>query len=451
MKRAIGIVRVSQVGDRDAENLATVEDQKDRIRDACDRNGWALEPFGVDELDVSGSRKLDDRPALGPAVRAIEDGDADVLVVSYLDRLCRNLEAQREVVDRVEAAGGQVFTVDMGRISHATATQRLSSTMLGAINEYYLGLVKEKSRDGQRVAIMEKGIVPWAQVTPGYRKLLDKTWEPDPEKVPAVIKAFEMRRDGATVEAVRAHLRDNRIVISYHQTIKLLGSRTVLGEIHFGDVVNEHAFEPIIEKELFNAVQLVVQERGPKTKSDRILARLGVLRCAICGTRLTVGTQTQNGRKYPFYKCPDHPDGRCEKPRPSISAEAVERFVVEATKKALMNVEGCASVQASARAAQEALARAEDELATALRTFTAAGVLGESDAITRLTELREARDAAQERSNRINLDAPALTINGYDDWDRLSRDTQRALIQATVEVVTVGRGRGLDRCTLKLF
>lgn len=37
------------------------------------------------------------------------------------------------------------------------------------------------------------------------------------------------------------------------------------------------------------------------------------------------------------------------------------------------------------------------------------------------------------------------------DWDRLTLDAQRALIQATVESVRVSSGKGADRIKIELF
>jgi len=40
----------------------------------------------------------------------------------------------------------------------------------------------------------------------------------------------------------------------------------------------------------------MVVPRGPKPKSDRLLARLGVLRCGSCGSRLSSSMMPQGGQ-----------------------------------------------------------------------------------------------------------------------------------------------------------
>src|ERR671918_1517689 len=88
-RRAIGVVRVSRVGDRTGERFASPGEQTERIRAACERDGLVLLDV-VSELDVSGGAPLVKRPGLRQAVEAVEAGEADVLVVAYLDRLVRS-------------------------------------------------------------------------------------------------------------------------------------------------------------------------------------------------------------------------------------------------------------------------------------------------------------------------------------------------------------------------
>ena len=86
-KRAVGVVRVSRVGDRerDDERFVSPSEQAERIRTACERDGLELVDT-LEELDVSGGAALDRRPGLHRAIEMVEAGEADVVVVAYLDR-----------------------------------------------------------------------------------------------------------------------------------------------------------------------------------------------------------------------------------------------------------------------------------------------------------------------------------------------------------------------------
>ncbi len=399
----------------------------------------------IEEIDVSGGTALDRRQAL-EAVRAVERGEADVIVAAYFDRLFRSLRVQDEFVSRVEHAGGQVLAVDVGQVTNGSAGQWLSATMLGAVSEYQRRTAAERSREAQARAV-ERGVLPWPNVPAEYVKGPDGILVPDRKKARVVARAVELRADGATFAEVREHLRRHGINLSYHGTTHLLQSRVLLGEIHFGDLVNLHAHEPIVERETWTRAKRTKVSRGRRAKSERLLARLGVLRCASCRGRMVVGTQTQNGRSYPFYRC-GHVREDCPQ-RVTISAELVERMVSDRVREAIADIEGRASAETHIHDAEEALARAQADLDAAIRAF--AGLEDESAARDRLAALRQARDDQQERLDGLGGSRAAITIGAASDWDRLALDEQRALIRATVEEAIVVPGRGGERITVKLF
>ncbi len=445
MRRAVGIVRVSQVKGREGESFASPAEQRERIEGACERDGLALVNV-LDELDVSGATPLERRTGLRSAVEAVEAGRIEVIVAAYFDRLVRSLKVQDELVSRVERAGGQVLAVDIGRVTNGSAGQWLSGTIIGAVSEYQRRTSAERSADAQRRAVA-RGVIPFPNVPPGYRKRPDGTLERHPDEAPIIATAFRMRADGASIKDLRAYLAANGIRRSYHGVCALLTSRVVLGEIRFGELVNEDAHEPIVEDEVWRAVQRARIPRGRKPVSDRLLARLGVLRCGSCGARMTVGTQTQNGRRYPDYRCP--PTGDCTR-RVCIKAELVESIAVSAVQKALSDVEGRASASDHFRDAERALQETQDALDGFIRLLS--GLEDEPSVRHRLAELREARDEAQAKLDQLGSGAPStITINAADDWDRLTHEERRALIRATVQSLTVSSGRGAERVAVKLF
>ncbi len=440
-RRAIGIIRVSQKKGREGESFVSPEDQRDRIRAACERDGLRLVDI-YDELDVSGGTRLDERPGRGPAVRAVEAGETEVIAAAYFDRLFRSLAVQAEVVERVERAGGRVLAIDVGNVTNGSAAQWLSGTMLGAVSEYARRTAAERSAEAQRRAVA-RGVIPWPKVPPGYVRGEDGSLLPDPETAAVVADAFRMRAAGESVNAVRAYLRRNGVERSFHGVTSLLKSRVVLGEIHFGELVNLAAHEPIVSPDLWQAVQRVSVPRGRRANSNRLLARLGVLRCGTCDARMVVGTSNQS--QYYIYRCP--PNGECAR-RSTISAEMVEGIVVKAVRGVLADAEGRASAQSNAREAERQLEQAQANLDAAIRVL--ADFADESSAVERLRQLREGRDDARERLERLGGASAAVTVTAAD-WDRLTLDERRALIRATCERVSVVPGRGPNRVTVHFF
>jgi hypothetical protein len=156
---------------------------------------------------------------------------------------------------------------------------------------------------------------------------------------------------------------------------------------------------------------------------------------------MSVGTSQG---QYALYRC--SPTSDCSQ-RVTISAEVAERTVVEAVQDLLAGIEGRASVESGAGEAGEEVARRQEALDRAIRSF--AGLEDEEAARERLQELRAARDQARVRHDELlAASAPAMTV-GAGDWDLLTLDERRALIRAVVERAVVRPGRGADRITVE--
>jgi|NGEPerStandDraft_6_1074524.scaffolds.fasta_scaffold08659_5 site-specific DNA recombinase len=438
-RRAVGIVRVSRVGGREGESFASPDEQRLRIEAECERDGLELLDV-IPELDVSGGTPLAKREGLRTAVERVEAREAQVVVAAYFDRLCRSLKVQGELIERVEAAGGQVLAVDVGQVSNGSAGQWLSGTLLGAVNEYQRRTTTERTAGAQARAVA-RGATPWARVPLGYDRS-NGTLSPNPDEVPIVRRAFKMRADGESIKQIRKMLKSHGVERSHRGVQVMLANRIYLGEVHFGKLVNLTAHKPIIDRELWDRVQRMVIPRGPQPASERLLARLGILRCGSCGARLGTMKLPKQG-DYPIYRCPSTSD--CDH-HMTISAVIAEQTIIKHVREVLADVEGRASAEDGARRAEKELAAAQNALDAAVRAFD---VLGDVEsARERLQELRTSVDKAQGRVDQLGGAGASLSISGDRDWDSLTVDEQRELIRLSIRSAVVGPGRGAERITI---
>jgi site-specific DNA recombinase len=375
----------------------------------------------------------------------VEDGSADVVVVAYFDRLVRSLTVQAEVVERVERAGGGILAVDVGQVTNGSAGQWLSGTMLGAVSEYHRRVTAERTADAKRRAIAD-GRPTFANIPPGLRQREDGRLEPHPTEATVVRDAFELRASGKTVREVRGFLREHGIERSYHGVQAMLGSRMYLGELRFGELVNTDSHAAIVDVTTWQKVQRMRSPRGRRPKSERLLARLGVLRCGSCGARMVVGSSNNSG--YAMYRCP--PVGDCPR-RVSISAQLAEQVVVDEVRRQLEGGSGSASIET-----ELAEAVRERELAEQKRQGLILMLSGLEDVDAAREQLAaasaevEAKSGAEERLRAAA--APALTLSGGRDWDTLSLDGKRGLIAAVVEhAIVAPGGRGTERISIQAF
>jgi site-specific DNA recombinase len=294
--RDVVVVRVSEKGDREDEHFHSPEVQVEAaMRWAKDR-GERLAGSPIPEIDVSGRLPLSRRPGLLAAIEMIEAGRADQLVVAYFDRLVRSLKVQLEVIERVEGAGGEIFALDHGKLTNGTAAQRLSTNMLGSVFQYFAEITGEKVTAAQARAVA-RGVYPHPRIPVGYVRGEDGVLVVEPAAARVVVRAFKCRDLGASLVEIQAWLAENGIERALSGVAWMLRSRMYLGEIHFGELHNLHAHEAIIrDRGLFERVQRRTISRGRQAKSERLLARLGVLRCGTCGSPLRTSEQTHHAR-----------------------------------------------------------------------------------------------------------------------------------------------------------
>jgi DNA invertase Pin-like site-specific DNA recombinase len=438
--RAIGIVRVSQ---RDDDSGHSPEVQaRAMLRQAADE-GFDLAAADIwdENVDrngkvrkVSGGAALADRPKLRAAVEAVERGEASVIVAERFDRLFRDLDVQREVIRRVESAGGRLVTA-AGKVSHATAEAELHANLNGAIAQYTKRTAMERSWDAVEIAI-EEGRVPWKDTTPGY-DLIDGRLVPN-KQAPVVEQAFRLRATGAPIKQVRAYLREHGIKRSFHGTTHLLASRLVLGEIHFGKHTPNVAAHPaIVDPGLWRRAQDVRAPRGRRAKSDRLLARAGILRCGSCGARMVVGTA--NRSRYFVYRCP--PTSDCTQ-RVTVSAERVEQYVERVFLAGMRRItaRGTRPPQELAESAEQA-ARAQAELEALIDMLDPLEPAARKRLVAATEKRDRARAALQQARGLAEVSDELLSVDLEQDWHTMRVEDRRRLLTAGLDRVLVAPGR----------
>jgi DNA invertase Pin-like site-specific DNA recombinase len=427
---------------RSDDDSLSVQDQIAAMHDYCERNGYNVGPI-YEERDVSGRRPLEKRHGLKRAVDDVESGRSQIILTAYFDRFVRSVSTRAEVVQRVERANGRVIAIDHGTTSDATSAEFLSGTMLAAFAEYFARQTGEKTAVTKQRNI-DRGVPPFPRITPAYQRRADGTLEPHPVNAPLIREAARMRVNGASFLKITRYLNEHGLAISHTGVTSTLESKLLIGEIHFGNFrPNLNAIdEPVLDRATFRRMQAAKSTRGRYGKSDRLLARLDVLRCGTCDARMTVSTTSSNGKSYPYYHCGNP---LCPK-RATIAAQAVEDAVRDKTIELSSAVTGHASARDEIDAARVKLEDAETQLANAIEMLTGLEAVAATRA--KLDELTAARDAAADELHRLDAStSPDLTITTRESWDLLSFDAKREIIRLVFERVVVASGRGPDRVT----
>ena len=310
--------------------------------------GWRLHPARYDDGGISGGTM--ERPALQRLLADVRAGAIDIIVVYKVDRLTRSLADFAKLVELFDAHGVSFVSVTQS-FNTTTSMGRLTLNVLLSFAQFEREVTGERIRD-KIAASKKKGMWMGGNVPLGYRvenrRLLVEPGEAEAVRtmfrrylelrsVPEL--ATELRRSGFRTR--KRELADGRIrggVFLTHGPLRvILKNRIYIGGICHRGITYEGEHEPIVERELFDAVQaqLAANAMGNRERwraSGAIL--LGKIRDD-SGNRMTPAHADRGAVRYLYYVSCAGAQGRPETTGSvkRVSAPQVEGPVLEALRK----------------------------------------------------------------------------------------------------------------------
>ncbi len=291
--------------DVEDKQVLSIDAQLSELREFATREGLKI----VSELIEKQSAKSPGRPVFDAMLGRIEAGEADGILAWHPDRLARN-----------SVDGGRViYLLDTGKIKTLKfPTLRFESDPQGKFmlnimfgqSKYYVDSLSENTKRGLREKV-RRGEFPGPAPIGYLNDYRTKKVIVDRERAPYIKQAFEMYATGkVTYDHVREFLgqhgfrtRNGKLLVRRHIS-QMFSNPIYYGHFRYGGEVHEGEHEPVISKNLFDSVQLIMRDRFRWAPSDRAVKRtpkafMGLLRCGECGGGITA--EIQKGHVY--YRC----------------------------------------------------------------------------------------------------------------------------------------------------
>jgi DNA invertase Pin-like site-specific DNA recombinase len=249
-------------------------------REACEAyvlsqagEGWSALATQYDDGGCSGGTL--DRPGIASLLADVAMGKIDVVVVYKVDRLTRSLADFAEIVKAFDAAGVSFVSITQA-FNTTTSMGRLTLNMLLSFAQFEREVTGERIRD-KIAASKAKGMWMGGCLPLGYdlpddpqvRALVVN--EDEAEVVRTIFRSYlELR----SVRALRLRLESEGIRSKVFQAASgrvhgglpfgagalyhLLKNRTYIGEVPHNGCWHPGRHRPIIDRELFDAVQAVI-------------------------------------------------------------------------------------------------------------------------------------------------------------------------------------------------
>ena len=294
-------------------------------------------------IDRALSAKTDNRPDFQQMIKDSEKRLFDIVLVWKLDRFARN---------RYDSAHYE-YQLERNHVKLVSATEPISDSpagimvksMLTGMAEYYSAELSEKVVRGMTENVL-KGKYNGGTIPIGFKVDEEKFFQIDPLKAPFVVEAFRRYNDGATMKELMNWLNDSGVTtnrnqkFTYNSVQTLLTNKRYIGENHFKDIVMPDSIPAIVDKDLFEEVQLKIKKnsRAParhKAEDDYLLTTK--LFCGMCGAMMFGECGTgRNKVVHHYYKCATAKRFKTCKKK-TVRKEWLEDLVIAETMKLIQD------------------------------------------------------------------------------------------------------------------
>jgi site-specific DNA recombinase len=335
-------------------NLDLAFNSLDAQREACEayiksqaHEGWALIRDRFDDGGLSGASL--ERPALQDLLKQVQARHVDVIVVYKVDRLTRSLADFAKLVELFDAHDVSFVSVTQS-FNTTSSMGRLTLNVLLSFAQFEREVIGERVRD-KIAASKRKGIWVGGPMPLGYRSV-GKKLAIVPEEAALVRKIFTdylavgsigglvAKLDAEGQKPKARHLTNGRTVQAACYRVgplaHLLKNRFYIGEVVYRGESHKGEHEPVVDRDLFDAVQSKLREQAIERKLMRrqsphlLTGRLFDDR----GNPMSPTHANKKGVRYRYYtsqallQCRREDAGSVRR----VSAADVEKLVVEALR-----------------------------------------------------------------------------------------------------------------------
>lgn len=143
---AYAYLRVSGKGQVDGDGFSR---QLNAIAQYADGHGLKVKRVFREE-GISGTKELDNRPALLDLLAAIGSSDVRVVLIEKLDRLARDLMVQETIIGDLRKRGIELVSVAEPDLCSDDPSRKLVRQIFGAIAEYEKAMIVLKLRGARQ-------------------------------------------------------------------------------------------------------------------------------------------------------------------------------------------------------------------------------------------------------------------------------------------------------------
>lgn len=454
--RAILYARVS-TEEQAGKDHFSIEAQLHEMRDLAQEKGWEIVGEFIDEGE-SGTKR--DRPQLMAALKVAEKKGCDILITHELSRLSRSVYHTLDIFDKLGTLHVGYISVKDPEFDFADPGKRFFLTIMAAINEYYIHLLRQHTskskRERSRQGLYNASIAPLGYALAGEAKKPSLINEQEALVIRFIYESYATGRysDQDVADLTRQQGYRNRTGRNFSKDniSEILTNVYYVGKVSYTAAKGEPEIydgqhEAIISADLWEKCQNIRASRRHMSRAvqkkfrNYLLSMLAV--CDVCGRTL----RAQGARAGSYYREMSYERGYvdCPHQKTGVRAELLERQVHELIKYIQLPEDWVQEVadHAGNEEELERLNRQRDRLEAERRRLQQMRIEGDFD--DNLDDYREEMDRIRRENAALptydqieSLKVTAKTIGDlYQIWETAEPGDQRDLLRLMLREVRV--------------
>ena len=447
---------------RYSSNAQSEQSIEGQLRDAlayCKTHDFKITAIYVDRA-LSASKEVEKRVNF---MQMISDSSKKLwqyVVVWKLDRFARSRTDSAIYKAKLKQNGVKVVSVTENISENPEGI--ILEAVLEGMAEFYSAELSQKITRGLRESALKCNVLG-GQIPLGY-KVEGKKFIIDPVTAPVVREAFQKYADGWMIAEIYRNfnergLRTSTGALFNRNSFKaILRNKRYIGVYKWGDIEIEDGMPAIIDKDLFEAVQLKLhknKEVNARGKANVEYLLSGKIFCGHCGDAM-IGDcgKSHTGAVHYYYTCGKRKRRQgCDKK--SMRKEVIERWVAEdalamLTDEVIEQIADVAVQQTEEEIAQHTrlpeLTKKLNEITGQIANFVKAiedGIISET-VVTRVNDLEKQKQGLEEEIKKesalvFKLDKYQVIywLEQFKGGDIEDDDFKRQLVDLLINSVTV--------------
>ena len=301
MKKALLYIRVST--QEQAKEGYSIGEQEERLKAYCKAHGWKVARIFTDGGYSGGNTR---RPALTELISAVENHQADTVLVYKLDRLSRSQKDTLTLID-LFLQNNCDFVSMTENFDTSSPFGRAMIGILSVFAQLEREQIKERMTMGKEGRAKEGKWRGGGNVPIGYIQK-DGLLVVNKFEAMQIRELHRLFQQGVPVYRICNEFTAKGYTHNNKAWQPRTAKRVLLNPLYTGKIIHHDSIydgqhEAIIDEETFNKSVALMNSKPHMTRPSKSTYLGGLLYCAHCGGRYGVKGWSKNGKDYRRYSC----------------------------------------------------------------------------------------------------------------------------------------------------